>query len=159
MAHGNGTSVPSMKPFGGFSLLTFVAVLLAGCGGSESVEEHADNTPAASSATPSKRVSTVSTQTSVCKDKRGDGGPMDLVRASLRTGDSVLVTAVLAAPIPKDDTVRVGVLAQSRTDHVSLLLGWWVNGRASEHYVEKVSGVSGRRTTFRCQESRPTADE
>ena len=67
---------------------------------------------------------------------------MDLMSASIRTGDDVLVTAVLTAPIPRNDTVTVGVLTQSRDMHpVRLLIGKWVDRRPAKHYVEEYRGI------------------
>lgn len=113
--------------------MALVVILLSGCGGSDGGDGDADQNPPVSSETSSDAVPT---KTSVCEDKTGDGGPMDLVSASIRTGDDVVVTAVLAAPIPRNDTVDVGVLVQSRDwDTIRLLVGKWVDGRAAEQYV------------------------
>ena len=150
-----------MKPIAGFSMLTIVVVLIGGCGDPDRKAEppgDAETAPPVSAATPSEEVSA---KTSECEDESGDGGPMDLVSASIRTSDSVLVAVELAAPLPRNDTVSVGVLAQSRDYDVSLLVGKWVNGRAAEHYVNKVppdrrddlplSGIraNGKRVTMR----------
>ena len=110
-------------------------ILLSACGGSDGGNGDADRDPLVSSETSSDAVPT---KTSVCEDKTGDGGPMDLVSISIRTGDDVVVTAVLAAPIPRNDTVDVVVLVQSRDwDTIRLLVGKWVGGRAAEQYVEQ----------------------
>lgn len=115
--------------------MALVVILLSACGGSDGAERGADQKPPVSSEASS---SAVPTKTSVCHDKMDDGGPMDLVSASIRTSGDVVVTAVLAAPIPRNDTVEVGVLMQSRDWHtIRLLVGKWVDGRPAEQYVEQ----------------------
>lgn len=146
----NSISVPTMKPFGGFSMLTAVVVLIAGCSEPDQRAEptgDAETAPPVSAATPSEEVSA---KTSECEDKRGDGGPMDLVSASIRTSDSVLVAVELAAPLPRNDTVSVGVLAQSRDYDVSLLVGTWgQRARSRALRQQGASRQSGRPSAVR----------
>lgn len=125
--------MPSVNPCGGFSFAALVLVLLSGCGGSDGGQGGADQNPPFSSGTSSDAVPA---KTSVCEDKKGDGGPMDLLSASITTGDSVVVTADLAGPIPRNDTVTVSVMVQSRDwQTFRILAGKWVHGRAANRYV------------------------
>ena len=130
-----------MKPCGGLSFAVLVVVLLAGCGGSGVSERDAEHPPV-SSGTPS---AVVPAKTSACEDTRGDGGPMDLLSTTITTGDSVVVTADLAGPIPRNDTVTVSVMVQSRDgDTFRILAVKWVNGRAVNQYVYSLNGINER---------------
>lgn len=90
-------------------MLTVVAVLLVGCGHpnlEEKPRSRAETTPRVPSTAPSV---SVSAKTSVCKDKKGDASPMDLVTASIGTrDDDVFLSAGLAGPIPRKGRAWVG---------------------------------------------------
>lgn len=108
-----------------------VAVVLSGCAGSNGDQEP-DATPTTTPSTsPVTTPDEPGTKTSACEDKRGDGGPMDLLLTTLTVGEDVVVTAELAEAIPRDDTVDVGVMLLSQDWNTSqYLVGRWVNGRA-----------------------------
>ena len=126
--------MPRVKPHGGFALVVLVVLALSGCGGSDDGKRDADQNPPVSPSTSSKAALP---KTSVCEDKEGDGGAVDLLSASIRNqDDEVLLSAELAGPVPQTGDVWVGFHVQSADFQIIRQVAMrWTDGRMVKPYV------------------------
>lgn len=144
--------MPSVKPHGGFAFVALVVLALSSCGGSDDGRRDADqNPPVSPSTSPSSEP--VLPKISVCKDKEGDGGAVDLLSASIRNqADEVLLSAELAGPVPQTDDVWVGFHVQSADFHIIRQVAMrWKDGRMVKPYVYEDS--TGKRANLRLSPS------
>ena len=139
-----------MKPYGGFSFVALVVLALSACGGSDGGKRNADQNPPVSSPTSSDAELT---KTSVCQDKTGDGGAVELLSASIRIqDDDVLVSAELAGPIPQTGNVSVLFMLHSAGSFPYRQVAMeWVDGRAARpRYFD--SELGGRPADLRASD-------
>lgn len=114
--------------------MALVVLALSGCGRSDDGKREADRT---SPVSPSTSSEAALPKTSVCEDKEGDGGGVDLLSASIRSqDDDVLLSAELAGPVPQTDDVWVGFHVQSADFHIIRQVAMrWTDGRIVKAYV------------------------
>jgi hypothetical protein len=118
------------------AFLLAIGTAVSGCGGSDeptpakptSSAEGEQQPPAEEPAGP---------VTDTCKDKAGDGGPLDLRNVTVTTDDSGLgVVLTLAAPPPTGNTAMVGISVNSADENVLRQLAVkWVDGDTSGPFI------------------------
>ena len=142
----DSATVPRVKPPGGFTFVALIVFALSGCGGSDDGTRDADPNPPVSPSTSSKAALP---KTSVCEDKEGDGGAVDLLSASIRNrDDEVLLSAELAGPIPQTNDVWVGFHVQSADFQVIRQVAMrWTDGRMvkPDVYEDSTRGMANLR--------------